>query len=128
MDQSNFNLEQQLAQNTKEPEKAQVEESPVQVPEEKVVKPKLKPQYLILIGSLVFLFVLLVVLIVMSLVTVNQNPTVRPGPTPITLPKGPDKPQSEFELKLESIEQELNQADPSVIDLDPPPLNYQIVL
>lgn len=122
MDQTSFNEDQAVIQPPPEPEKPEV------VVEE--IKPK-KPKkgLIILVVMLVALGVLLVLGMLVQQVVVNEMNSNQDNQLPqVVIPANPTPTPSEFGQKLIEIETQINQADPSIIDLDPPPLNYQIRL
>lgn len=126
MDQTQFNQNQEIMQPPPKPkEEPQTEAEVVAQPPKK----KIKPLYLALAGLGVFILLLVLVGLGMSQSENSGQMADIPGETPgTTIPERPERPATEFGQRLNQIEQQIIESDPSQVDLDPPPLNYNIRL
>lgn len=127
MDQTNFDQNQQVFQAPPEELQKQAnKEAAEKLPEQ---KKKLDPKIIILgIAGFVFLVSIIIVLLARAGLLGNGTVVVTPTPPPVTIATPPPRAQTEFGKRLENIETQINQLDPADLDLDPPPLNYQIRL
>lgn len=104
------------------------EEMPLPLEEQPVVDPGKQKKKLLIFAGLGGVLVLLLVLSYTAKVVTNKLSEPTPTPPPVVLPTNAPRAQTEFGKQLESVEEQINQADPSEIELDPPPLNYKIRL
>ena len=125
MDQTKFSDTQELIQPPPKPEKLDTDPSLEPV---KPAKKKIQPIYLAVAGLLLLVSVLVIGATFQKVVMEEMANNQTTQPPEVVIPRNPDQPQSEFGIKLQEIEDQINESDPSEIDLDPPPLNYEIRL
>ena len=86
------------------------------------VKPKLATKTKILIGSLGFLAITLILVLLSSIAQSSGT-----GNTQKELKfEIPTREQSAFKTRFRDLQNQLTEYDPTVIELAPPPVNYQI--
>lgn len=89
-----------------------------------VPRKKKSPLALILIGAGLIVIVILFLIVIMLLMPVQMLPTkAKPSPTPTV-----KKDVSALEQRINELDVDLKQADPSKLDLPFPPVNMELEL
>jgi len=117
MDQTKFNYQQESLQPPPEEFLTENEQ-----PQTKKHSPSIK---FILLVLLVLSLTLAGVLLILSQ-SPNFNPS--PSPTPTPLPSPTLTPNRQFTQELEAIKSLIEPADPTLVPLNPPPLDYKLSL